>query len=550
MRTRSLAFGAATVLGAGVLGVGSVVAVRAGEALPGTTVSGIDVGGLGPDDVRGRLSDLVADSTTGTLELVHEELRFPVQREQLGVEADLDGTVDRALAAGRGDGVDLVLGPLLGRGEPVELAVEVAGDGLAPVVETVAADVDRAPFDGALAVEGTTVTAQPPLSGRTLDRDRTERELAEALATGRDEPLPLPVQEQQPATTSAEVDRVAQLARDALASPLRLTSPQAVLEVAPATLAPLLRAEPAGTGLQLGVDRAGLTAAVEQAAEDIDQPAVQAVVSAIPPPVVDTQGDLTWTPQPASVQVTPGRPGLQVQVEPAVEALVALVAGPAREAPLPVQVVQPAIGSDPASSTGIRSLIGTFTTYYAPGQPRVTNIRRIAEVVDGATVAPGEALSLNGIAGPRTSAKGYVEDSAIIDGELVPTVGGGVSQFATTLFNAAFFAGLPIEQHRPHSFYISRYPAGRESTVNFGSIDVRLRNDTAAPFVVKASTTARSVTVAIYGDNGGRTVSSRSGQRNPRPGGGFTIDVTRTVTGGDGKGGTRVFSTSYNPPPD
>lgn len=550
MRTRSLALGAATVLSAGVLGAGSVVAVRAGEALQGTTVSGVDVGGLGPDDVRARLSGLVADSTTGTLELVHEELRFPVQREQLGVQADLDGTVDRALAAGRSQGVDRVLGPLLGRGEPVDLDVEVTGDGLASVVDTVAAGVDRAAFPGALAVEGTTVTAQPPLSGRTLDRARTEQQLAEALATGRDEPLPLPVDQQEPPTTAAEVEQVAQLALDALAQSLRLTSQQAVLEVAPATLAPLLRAEPAGTGLQLGVDRAGLTAAVEQAADDIDQPVVQASVSASPPPVVDTQGDLTWTPQPASVQVTPGRPGLRVQVEPAVEALAALVAGPTREAPLPVQVVQPAISSDQASTTGIGSLIGTFTTYYAPGQPRVANIQRIAAVVDGATVAPGEALSLNGIAGPRTRAKGYVEDSAIIDGELVPTVGGGVSQFATTLFNAAFFAGLPIEQHRPHSFYISRYPAGRESTVNFGSIDVRLRNDTAAPFVVKTSTTARSVSVAIYGDNGGRTVSSRSGPRNPRPGGGFTIDVTRTVTGGDGKGGTRVFSTSYNPPPD
>jgi vancomycin resistance protein YoaR len=171
-------------------------------------------------------------------------------------------------------------------------------------------------------------------------------------------------------------------------------------------------------------------------------------------------------------------------------------------------------------------------------------------VLDGTYVAPGDLLSLNGVAGPRTRAKGYLADGAIIRGELEDVVGGGVSQFATTLFNAAFFAGLPIEEHQPHSFYISRYPAGRESTVNFGSIDVKVRNDTGNGFLVKTSSTARSVTVAIYGNNGGRTVTSTTGPRVGRSGGGFTINVTRTITGGDGKGGTRVFRTVYNPPPD
>ncbi|HWH28767.1 MAG TPA: VanW family protein, partial [Mycobacteriales bacterium] len=201
-------------------------------------------------------------------------------------------------------------------------------------------------------------------------------------------------------------------------------------------------------------------------------------------------------------------------------------------------------------SHGIRSLLGTFTTYFTPGQPRVTNIRRIASVVDDTYLSPGEVLSLNEVAGPRTRAKGYVADSAIINGELVPQVGGGVSQFATTLFNAAFFAGLPIEEHKPHSFYISRYPAGRESTVSYGSIDVKIRNDTAHGLVVKTWSTPSSVTVGIYGDNGGRTVTSRSGPREPRERGGFRISVTRTVAGGDGKGGTRTFRTTYNPPPD
>ncbi len=199
----------------------------------------------------------------------------------------------------------------------------------------------------------------------------------------------------------------------------------------------------------------------------------------------------------------------------------------------------------------MRTLLGTFTTRFQAGQPRATNIRRIAELVDGTYVPAGEVLSLNRAAGRRTAARGFVADGAIVDGALTDEVGGGVSQFATTLFNAAFFAGLPIPEHKPHSFYISRYPAGRESTVYYDAIDVKVRNDTAAGLLVRTRSTASSVTVELYGDNGGRRVVSTSGPRRPRADGGFRIDVTRTITGGDGRGERRVFTTSYDPvPPD
>ena len=208
-----------------------------------------------------------------------------------------------------------------------------------------------------------------------------------------------------------------------------------------------------------------------------------------------------------------------------------------------------ALTTQQAQAAGVRQLIGAFTTYYKAGQPRATNIRRIAEIVDGSVVAPGEVFSLNGTAGKRTRARGFVADGAIVNGKLTDEVGGGVSQFATTLFNAAFFAGLPILEHTPHSFYISRYPAGRESTVYFDSLDVRIRNDTAHGMLVRTRSTGSSVTVELYGDNGGRRVSSTTGPRQPRDGGGFRIEVTRSVTGGDGKDSRRVFRTAYDPPP-
>ena len=317
----------------------------------------------------------------------------------------------------------------------------------------------------------------------------------------------------------------------------------------PQDVAPLLRLEQGDAGPALGLDTAALQRRVApQAAALAVQPRSASVTVARPAAVVDTQGDLVWTPRPAPVSVRPATVGRTVDVEAATARLRSLVltADP-RPQLLPVRTVQPAITT--AAAQRVRTVIGTFTTRFTPGQPRATNIRRIAQIVDGTWIAPGAEFSLNRTAGRRTRGRGFVADGAIVDGALTDEVGGGVSQFATTLFNAAFFAGLPILEHKPHSFYISRYPAGRESTVYYGGIDVRFRNDTAFPVLVRTRSTAGSVTAELYGDNGGRRVVSTSGPRRARSGGGFRIDVTRTTTGGDGHGGRRVFSTSYDPAP-
>ena len=552
MRTRSVGLVMLIVLATITAGLVTVVALRAGEALPGTRVSGLDVGGLTREQVQERLAGTVQARTTGQLELVHEDLRVPLDRAALGVRVDLDRTADRALDAGRtGSPWAPLLGPLLGRGEPVELAVDVDGAVLGQQVDDLAAQVDSPAFGGDLLIEGTTVTPQPPAPGRTLDREQARLAVRDALASGRTEPLPLPVEVQDPGTTADDVELVAQQAREALAAPYRLVGPQAALEVTPVELAPLLEVAYADRSLSLRVQDEAFRALVVPRADALDRPPTPAgfeVVSG--QPTVDTQGDLTWSPQPAQVDVRPSTPGLDVDAEQSVQRLRELVGTPEREGELPAGEAPATLTTERAQQAGVDSLLGTFTTYFSAGQNRASNIRRIASVLDGTYVAPGDLLSLNGVAGPRTRAKGYLADGAIIRGELEDVVGGGVSQFATTLFNAAFFAGLPIEEHQPHSFYISRYPAGRESTVNFGSIDVKVRNDTANGFLVKTSSTARSVTVAIYGNNGGRTVTSTTGPRVGRSGGGFTINVTRTITGGDGKGGTRVFRTVYNPPPD
>jgi vancomycin resistance protein YoaR len=246
--------------------------------------------------------------------------------------------------------------------------------------------------------------------------------------------------------------------------------------------------------------------------------------------------------------LAPGRAGQQVSPAAVNRALTASLQLPVTE---PVRVMADVLppASSETAARSVNALLGTFTTPFSCCPPRVTNIRLIARTVDGTLIGPGQSFSLNGVVGRRTKAKGYVEAPFILDGELSSDVGGGVSQFATTTLNAAFFAGLRLDRHQAHSFYISRYPAGREATVNYPSIDLRWTNTTSAPVLVRASTTANSLTVALYGAADGRTVQAIAGPRRPVPGRDFRIVVERIVTLPGRAAQRESFTTTYNKPP-
>ncbi|MGH8874113.1 MAG: VanW family protein [Acidimicrobiia bacterium] len=196
-------------------------------------------------------------------------------------------------------------------------------------------------------------------------------------------------------------------------------------------------------------------------------------------------------------------------------------------------------------------LVSSFTTYYSCCEPRVHNIHLIADTVDGYVVLPGETFSVNEYVGPRTESKGYVRAPAIINGESYccdhpVNVGGGVSQFATTFFNAIFFGAYEDIEHRPHTLYISRYPMGREATIVYPHPDVVFHNDTINPVIIDTSHTATSVTVRFYGHNGGREVDSiTSGFATPVDGG--TVTVTRIITYPDGSETQESWTWTYQP---
>lgn len=217
-----------------------------------------------------------------------------------------------------------------------------------------------------------------------------------------------------------------------------------------------------------------------------------------------------------------------------------------------------------AEKATFNETVSEFSTGGFSGASGV-NIRRVAEQVNGAVVNPGETFSLNGYTGPRGTAQGYVESGIIIDGHSGTAVGGGISQFATTLYNAAYFAGFEDVAHTPHSYYISRYPAGREATVYEGAIDLQFKNTTNTPVRIETSFGGGNITVRFKGVktynvesvNNGRWATTQPTRMSvgedcsPSSGvPGFTTSDTRIIKDLSGREVSRETTTTvYDPQP-
>ncbi len=234
-------------------------------------------------------------------------------------------------------------------------------------------------------------------------------------------------------------------------------------------------------------------------------------------------------------------------------------------------VAKPEFNTRDARDLGIKEVVSEFTTYYPHASYRNTNLGRAAELINGTLLKPDDEFSLNGIVGERTAENGFTEGFIISDGVYKEDFGGGVSQVATTTFNAMFFAGLRDIEHKPHSFYIDRYPVGREATVAWPYVDLRFQNDTPYGVLVEAfiepstPSSSGSMTVRMWSTKYWDIKASQSDRYNetqpetrrlsgdecvPNEGyGGFDIDVFRSFfkPGSDELVRRETFNTTYTP---
>ena len=202
--------------------------------------------------------------------------------------------------------------------------------------------------------------------------------------------------------------------------------------------------------------------------------------------------------QNGAVTISDGQAGFKCCDETAAEALLQGMIDGQPVIVLPAAPNPHPRGREWAESLGILQVVGEFTTPFRPAQDRIINIARISELTRGVIIEPGQRFSVNGHVGPRTTGKGFVPAKMILDGVFVDSVGGGISQYATTLFNAAFFAGLDFIDYQSHTIYLSRYPYGREATVSYPAPDLVLENNTPYGVMLWPTTGDDSITMKLY----------------------------------------------------
>lgn len=564
-----------------VIVVAAVAGVRRGEVLPGVSVEDVDLGGLGPADARQELQRLADERLGEAVVLTHDGQEFTVEPAEVGADVDVDAMLTAALSAGRdGSFLQDQVAALRGTDVRLELEVEVDDEAVRARIEDIAAAVDTDPFPGDVSVDPVTleIDTRDPEPGVATQQDEAVDAVEAALDAPGAETLELPTERIQPETDASDVEAVAATARNAVETELVLTSEDGELVLAPREVAALLSTEQTGQGSEARLRLTVTEAAVDEVVVPLAEPLLREPRNASydvprsPPVTFDDQGDTSWSPVAVDASVEPGRTGTEVEPGLAAPALARAVRAGEREVSLPLGEYPAEFSTEEAQEQAPTHLLSTFTTYHACCQTRVANIQRLADLVDDTLVLPGEQFSINQISGVRECSKGFQPAGMILDGEIVDSCGGGVSQFGTTTVNAVFFAGLDPDAYKPHSFYISRYPMAREATLNYPSpdLDVRFTNDTGSPIVVRTSYTSTSITVSFYGrsdvvevraDVGSPTNYSSSSterrvNRDLPPGAsrvvqsgrsGFYVSLTRTVVREGGATTTDDWSNTYVP---
>jgi len=214
---------------------------------------------------------------------------------------------------------------------------------------------------------------------------------------------------------------------------------------------------------------------------------------------------LAREPVPASLKVinkqpviTPEVVGAAVSTESVLQALRNL--GSATEMSLPVESRLPEVTQASLESMRIKRLIAEWSTYYDPSIPRAENVEKAARAFNGLTLKPGEILSYNGTVGPIDTANGWREAYVIVAGELVPGVGGGVCQVATTFYGAALRANLEIMERHPHQLAVTYIDPSQDAAIAQGWEDLKLRNTALGHLLIETEAGGGRVTFRLYGD--------------------------------------------------
>jgi vancomycin resistance protein YoaR len=446
----------------------------AGDKVPKKVqISGVAVGGLSRSEAIQKLSVELGARAAEPLNLTVGDKDAPLNPADAGLTVDYAKSVE---AAGGGESLNPVriLKTLTG-GSPIDAVVVVDQAKLHAAVGQLATKTfDHPPVDAALAYQGTKIKQKQAREGTALQQDAAAAAITSGFlkVTG---PIALPADISQPAITNDEADKVvADFAKPAVSAPIKVSiSGAGSFEISPKMLARSISFRPQDGNLVAVLDEKKLRHNADPAIDKVE--------------LVE--------PKNATVRLVNGKPkvipavnGTTVAADNLKKAVEPVLVKPAAERKVSVQLTgaKATFSTRDAKKLGIKQVTGQFTTSFPYLPYRNINIGRAAAKINGTVLKPGEVFSLNQTIGERTKANGFTEGFVIKDGRFRKELGGGVSQSATTTFNAMFFAGLKDVFHKPHGLFIDRYPAGREATVAWPSLDLKFQNDSKYGVLVQA----------------------------------------------------------------
>ncbi|MEK0145477.1 VanW family protein [Corynebacterium yonathiae] len=511
------------------------------------SVNGVDISAMDRTAAVEKLEDELAGVETEPVTVTSGDLHTELVPSESGLALDNQRAVDNIEEPSLNPFTRLYSFFRSTRDIPVETNVDETQ--LQPALERVKKDLSTDPVDGMLELNKGELKVTDPKLGQTVDAGSLHNAVTDNWLAS--EGVDVDPEEVEPAINDAAIEamRTGDAAK-ALDNPITLKAKNNVTATLnKPEISQFTSIEKKDGKLKLAVDANRAQELLAERSEGADVPGVNAKIS--------FNGN--------EKQVTPSENGEIIDWEPTMKDFDKRVTGDDREWDATYKPDPAEFTTEDAKKATFNDTVGEFTTEgYSAASGK--NIELVAQQVNGAVVNPGETFSLNGYTGPRGTAQGYVESGIIIDGHSGSAVGGGISQFATTLYNAAYFAGMEDTAHTPHSYYISRYPAGREATVYEGAIDLQFTNTFNTPVRIETDFGGGKITVRLKGTktvdvesvNNGRwantdpqPMSVPGSDCSPSSGApGFTTSDTRIIKDLGGKELSRETTTTvYDPQP-
>lgn len=506
-----------------------------GRSLPhSTTVAGVDVSSLSVSEAQKALKQGIADRTDSPIAVRHDGDTF----EFLPSDYDFQVDTARSITAvgGQRSWSPLAMWALIVGGGDHGPVFEANDTNLRAAISEVSSQIDVPMREPQVTFPKGEPKIREPRIGLVVDQADMHQQIKDAYLMTTD-PIDAPIDRLRPTGTTQDArEAVEQLGKPAVSGPVTLKVSGKDIELPVKVWTPALSIVMSDGEMRLKLNP-----------EKLAKPLLAATKLGTNPPV-----DAKFTFKNGKPVIVPSKQGDGIDPEELASRLIPVLPlqGANRTLTIQPKLVEPAFTTADAEKLGIKERVSDFVTYYPYSPYRDINQSEAARRINGHLIKPGETFSFNEVVGPRTAAAGFVKGNVISGGVFKMDYGGGVSQVATTTFNAAFFAGLDDVEHHPHSLYLSRYPVGREATVSYGALDLRFKNPYDTGIVIRAwvdkSAPGRqgAMHVQMYGTKVYEVTAGQSERRNFRTPGtreissptcspqspitGFDIDIYRT----------------------